>query len=437
MPIKNINKQQNTNQQQNLNKQQNVNQNLNLNKDIINDNIKKKIFEKEHSNNAIMERNIFTNMNNSNISRVIDYPSNSNNELTIPKTNIDNINFSPYNFGEEVDKIKKTLNKERVEFENEEKNRRRLFEQEDNNKKKFLEKQIKKFESEYNPWEILGLKNNDYNINNIKKAYKKNALKYHPDRAGVQYQDKFQLITQAYIYLLSKSEESDQIKKKMSVNVENMDYEDDITEKVENIYIDKTKFDLNKFNEIFEDYKLPSSFDKGYSDLMKEDIKNIENNNDEQIFGKKFNNEIFNAHFNSTKNKKQGSDIIEYREPDALDSSSGNLNQTFLGLDNIEDFGSMNNNNLSYTDYKRAHIDENLLIDVNKVKYKEYNSIDQLESERSRLSYDASPEDKKRYETLERKRQADDELRIRQQQNYDNMANNQYNKLNRKLIIHK
>ena len=392
-----------------------------------------RVIEKENNNNALVERNMFSDIYNKN-NRVIDYPSNSNNELSMPKKNFDNVKFTPFNFNDEVSKYKEDIDNEKIAFENSEKERRKQFEKAYKEKQDFLDNQIKTFESMYNPWEILGLVENDYNINNIKKAYKKNALKYHPDRAGQKYQDKFQLITQSYIYLLKKSEEADSLNIKLKKKVEKASYEDDINEKVENIYINKDKFDVNQFNTIFEKYKLPSSFDKGYSNMIDEDI---ETNNDNEVFGKKFNSDIFNAHFDNIKTKKKSDAIIEYQEPMALESSLGNLNHSMFGQDNIEDFGAVNSNGLSYTDYKRAHVDETLLIDVNKVKYKTYKSIDQLESDRSSISYTPSPEDKKRQEYLERKREEEDNFRTQQQRNYDSMVESQYRKMNQKLIIHK
>ena len=397
------------------------------------DNQNEKIAMKHTSNNVIMERHMLSDIYIKNNEYVTPYPSNSNNELDIPKTNFDKIKFTPFNFNDEVNKYKQTIDIERDEFENNEKTRRKIFENNEKKKQEFLNKEIKKFETEYNPWKILNLNDNDYNVNNIKKAYKKMALKYHPDKVGSKYEDKFQLITQSYIYLLGKAEDTNIINNKISKQVENIDYEDNINENLENIYIDKDKFDINHFNKIFDTYKIPNSFDKGYSDLIKEDITN----KDEQVFGKKFNNDIFNAHFDNIKNKKIGTDIIQYNEPEALDTSNNNLNQTFLGINEIEDFGSMNNNNLSYTDYKKAHVDETLLIDINKVKYKTYNSIDHLESDRSNISYTPSHEDKIRYEYLERKKLEDDNLRLQYQKNYDDNVKKQYNKINQRLIIHK
>jgi len=430
--------------QNNNNQNSNIRQNNNFNEvNSLNNSISKlnyvdvqneKVMMQQTVNHQIMERNTLSELYNKNSNYVAPYPTNSNNELDKPKANFDNVKFTPFNFNDEVNRYKESIDHEREDFEKKEKERRKIFEQNQKIKKEFLNNEIQKFEKEYNPWLILGLNENDYNINNIKKSYKKMALKYHPDKVGNKYEDKFQLITQSYIYLLGKAEEYDAINIKMNIQVENIDYTDNINENVENIYIDKDKFDLNQFNKIFDKYKIPNSFDKGYQDLMKEDIKK---NNDEEIFGKKFNNDIFNAHFDNVKNKKKSTDIIEYQEPEALDSSNNNLNQSFLGLNSIDDFGSVNSNNLSYTDYKKAHVDETLLIDVNKVKYKTYNSIDHLESDRANISYTASHEDKLRYDYLERKRLEDDKLRLEQQKNYDNMVMKQYNKLNQRLIIHK
>ena len=410
-----------------------------INEPNKNHNIHNKLVEKQYTNNAIMERNVLSDLynNQKQQTRVFDYPSNSNNELDIPKKSFDNIEFTPFNFNDEVSKYKKSLNDEREDFDKIEKVRRSKFEKIESEKKNYLESQIKNFELKYNPWEILGLKYKDYDINNIKKAYKKNALKYHPDRAGNKYEDKFQLITQSYIYLLDKAEQYNQTEIKINKKVENIDYEDNINEKAENIYVSKDKFDINQFNKIFEDYKVPSTFDKGYSDLMKQDIKN-NNNSNTQVFGKSFNKDVFNAHFEKLKiNNKNNTDLIQYQEPDALDTSLGNLNQSFLGVDEMDDFGAVNSNGLSYTDYKKAHVDETMLIDVNKVKYKTYKSIDQLESDRSQLSYTLSPEDRQRQEYMERKRMEDDNIRIQKQRDYDEMVQQNYNKINRKLIVNK
>jgi len=221
----------------------------------------------------------------------------------------------------------------------------------------------------------------------------------------------------------------------MSKPVVNIDYEDDVNEQRENIYVNKDNFDLNKFNKIFEQYKVPSKYDKGYNNLLNEDLKPDK----DEIFGQNFNKDVFNAHFDNIKKKKKVStDVIEYNEPMALETSLSNFSLSQLGIDDIDDFGAVNSGGgLSYTDYKKAHIDETMLIDTSKVKYKSYKSVEQLENDRSSISYNMSAQDKQRYEYLDRKRQEDDEKRIQLQREHDMMMENHYNKLNRRLIIHK
>jgi hypothetical protein len=403
------------------------------------------------TNNSLISRNlnnIFEENNNNNnknsagsVNKIISYPTTSN---IVPKPNLDNIEFTPYNYNDEVNKFKKSMSDEQIEFEEQELSRRRNFENRKEEKISYLKQMTKKFEEKYNPWKILEMQENDLSIANIKKSYKKMALKYHPDRAGEKYNEIFQIITQSYIYLLSKAEENGEIEAKINRKVEKSIYEDNINEGVENIYIDKDKFDINTFNKIFEEYKIPDAFDTGYGDLMKnggggsgEAQNSIEN---DCIFGKKFNNDIFNSHFDKEKNSKnslqKNNQLMEYQDPNAGDSSS-KFNAGQLGLNKVDDFGYSNNNNLSYTDYKTAHFDENLLIDVSKVNYKTYNSIDHLENERSKLSHQATPEDKRRYEMLDRKKQEDDKVRFEQLRMQDEIARERFNQLNQRLIVNK
>ena len=65
-----------------------------------------------------------------------------------------------------------------------------------------FQEELKEFELKYNPFRILHL---EYNAteDDVKKAYRKFSLKYHPDKPTGDAK-KFMIITQAYIYLLQK-----------------------------------------------------------------------------------------------------------------------------------------------------------------------------------------------------------------------------------------
>jgi hypothetical protein len=404
---------QNQNQQTQYQNQQNQNQNINS--------------KKTPTQSAIIERNMLGDIySRSNVPPLMPYP------VSTQKQNL-NAELSPYNFTEEVKKFKNDIDEEKVKFDDEERKRRIEFENLMEKKHEYLENQIKNFEEKYNPYKILELQKNETDLSNIKKAYKRMALKYHPDKVGDKYINEFQLVTQSYIYLISKVEKMNELNTKISKKVHFAEYVDDVNDGVENIYVDKDNFDLNKFNQIFDKYKLPDTYDDGYGDLYKEELN--DKNTDNEIFGKKFNKEIFNSQFDSIKNKKS-TEIIEYQEPDAI-FASNTSGFSELGIKSVNNFGAQNNNILSYTDYKKAHVDETLLIDVNKVKYKQYNSIDQLESDRSKISYKASEDDILRYSHLDRMKKQKEDERQRYLQDRDEIINNQYKKLNNKLIINK
>jgi hypothetical protein len=194
-----------------------------------------------NNNNALMQRSLSDNFNqkqqqqNQQQQYISPYPKNSNNDLVNPKIKIDKLEFTPYNVSDEIGKFNSDIDNERIQFELEEKRKRELFEKKEREKREYLNNEINRFEEKYNPWEVLGLKQGDLLHENIKKAYKKMALKYHPDRAGEKYQEVFQVITQSYIYLLNKCEQFNEHDIKITREVAHSTYEDNINEKVENI----------------------------------------------------------------------------------------------------------------------------------------------------------------------------------------------------------
>ena len=414
-------------QQQYYNQQQNTQYVQQQSTQLQQSSMKLRMENQNANNNIIANRNLL-NANNNAPPPIMPYPESTQ---LVQKYNL-NAELNPYNFTEEVDKFKYELENEKTKFNEEEMKRRAEFDRNMEKKNEYLNNQIKNFETKYNPYKILGLNNDDNDLANIKKAYKKMALKYHPDKVGDKYNNEFQLVTQSYVYLLNKCEKINEIKTKTSKKVEFVEYTDDVNDSVENIYVSKDKFDINTFNKIFEKYKLPDAFDDGYGDLYKEDL-NEKPPAENEIFGKKFNKEVFNSQFDNIKSKKASTDIIEYNEPEALYSSSGS-GFTELGLNKVNDFSA---NNLSYTDYRKAHVDETLLIDASKVKFKTYNSVEQLENDRSKISYKPSQEEILRNSNLDRiKKQKEDE-RLKYLQDRDDVINNHYKKLNNKLIVHK
>ena len=355
-------------------------------------------------------------------------------QLTL-QYNFDIMSFS--NIKDKLEEFNTVAEQERKIFDADEKRRRNEFEEKQRERYEYLQRNIQKFEEENDPYEILGIEKRGCTIDIVKKAYKKKALKYHPDKVGDKYVDKFQLITQSYIYLLDVFEKKNELDTKTTRKVEKQTYKNDIHEEgVENIHLSKDRFNINTFNEIFEKYKVPDAYEDGYGDILKEDAddtKLLRNLNSENVvFGKKFNKEIFNATFNEEKNKMQknrvSTDVIEYYEPEALDSSNS-FGYSDLGVSKINDFSGR-----GYTDLKKAHKDETLLINPDSVKYKSYRNIEELKSERSSMNATLSPDEIRRRQMAEQRRAAAEEERINNLKERDNMLFNQYNSMNKKFI---
>jgi len=314
-------------------------------------------------------------------------------------------------------------------FEDDQKKRQEEFDREQNIRRNLFEKEIKIFEkSRDDPYQILGLNPNNITMSKVKKAYKIRAQRNHPDRGGNP--EIFKKITQSYCYLTNKYGYKEEMNRKINQDVVNKDYDDKLIDGYENVHIDKDNFNINKFNDIFEKYRLDSAYDQGYDDIMSNDPRT-----DEQVDVNKsiFNNKSFNIDvFNQTfADDNTNDELIVYQEPEALQSLGGAYQE--LGQTKVKDFGKSEGNML-FTDYKKAYNGENKFINPDNVKYKEYKNLNELKAERSNISHKLSSKDerllnerKRREEEIERKRQE----RVKVQ---DDKYLEQFDKINKLFI---
>jgi hypothetical protein len=218
----------------------------------------------------------------------------------------------------------------------------------------------------------------------------------------------------------------------MTTKVSKRDYVDDVNDSsVQNIYINKDKFDIQNFNKIFEEHHLQEDENEGgYGELYQQNDGEV---GDHKIFNTKLSKDIFNANFDSIKqNKKTSQEVIQYYEPEALISSNVGFQE--LGKGRVKDYSG--NSSVSYTDYKRAHLEDNVLIDTSKVKYKEYKNLEQLKMDRENLSHQASHDDTLRYQAYERMREEKERERLEKLREQEERHERQFRKINQKLIVH-
>jgi len=276
----------------------------------------------------------------------------------------------------------------------------------------------------YNPYDILGIPENA-NSNEIKQAYRKLANKHHPDKGGNP--DLFDLINKAFNTVLRRAES---IKPKEKIEHNDLKKQSKTFFKKKTNVDVKKSFNLDKFNTVYEENKIKNPYDKGYSD-WKEDIVNENVNMSNNI-----NSSTFNSAFNeSRKMNNYNKQIQTYEEPQAL--ASGQLNFTEIGLDDINSFtkNEGDGNNINFTDYKDAYTTDSKLIDPNSIDINQRpDNLNKMEHERSNISYEMNQEQKRQQEIRQKQAELQEHERLQRVNLFDEMALDQYNKVNQKML---
>ncbi len=194
----------------------------------------------------------------------------------------------------------------------------------------------------------------------LKKAYKKAAVKAHPDKRGGSEQH-FEAVTRAYAYLteilsrvnggrkagLKTVEEPALLKTERS-------QEADQWKHVEPVRLDPKNLNLNAFNQMFEQTRIPEPDEDGYGDWLKQ-----ESSTNAPKFSGKFNRDVFNTMFEQESQKnKQAQTQLAVAQPQALlfNPTAG----VELGRDKPADFTAPANSDqgLGYTDLRAAYTTE-------------------------------------------------------------------------------
>jgi curved DNA-binding protein CbpA len=195
----------------------------------------------------------------------------------------------------------------------------------------------------------------------LKVAYKKAALKAHPDKKGGS-EKAFELVTRSYAYLTEILRRvrggRDQLKKVDSPTAlkDTRFKESDDFQHVKPVKFNPDKLDMNAFNQMFEKTRMPDPDDEGYGDWLRtaEDAKSS------PTFGGKFNRDVFHKMFEDETAKKgrQGasSSALSIAAPQSLmlAPSMG----VELGRDRPDSYTAAANASLKYTDLKAAYTTE-------------------------------------------------------------------------------
>jgi curved DNA-binding protein CbpA len=336
---------------------------------------------------------------------------------------------------------------EEAEFKLEEERRRKEFLEKQRQRRANYHAKLSDLEKDQvDALKLFNLQVN-YSLDDLKQAYKKMAMRTHPDKPSGN-AEQFQLVTKCYLSLLEKykarehDKQFDDLKKGSKNYLEDQKNNRMVNKEIPSGgYVDKEKFDLKVFNKIYEQNKLWDSNDDGYGDWFTSE-KNEEPPT--ELFGNKFNLNVFNSTFEDYKERLSGQNgaIQEYSEPRELVSSATSFTDIDIYARKVDDFSKplpiapsgKSAKELAYTDLKTAYTSKGAFIDPNKVEYKTYKSIDELKRDRSKVRYDMSAEELKIYEMKKYKEQEEEEHRQHLIRQRDNIVANTYSKIHQKML---
>ena len=291
--------------------------------------------------------------------------------------------------------------------------------------------EYKQSKPKLNPYRILGIDKN-FDELTLKKAYLRMAMRTHPDKGGTP--EQFQQVSIAYTVLLKKL-------KDMSNNHSHHDLRDQSKSYMggqeqnglKNVNLSE-KFDNDLFNKIYEENKIGGVYDEGYGNWMEKN--QVSDNEPKRMFNGNFNKNMFHREFEKYKTQQQqktGSQMIKYEEPQVGISYKGKDSIMVLGQDKVDDF-SGENGGLNFRDYKDAYTNT-CLIDVNTVGLKgRARNINDVEAQRSNVSYHMSEEDQQKYALKKQREEQEEQMRIQRLQQFEQKAFNSYDKIHQRML---
>lgn len=285
------------------------------------------------------------------------------------------------------------------------------------------------------PYKLFGL-TKDFSLDELKAKFKQLAMISHPDKGGSE--QLFLLITKCFKSLMEEYNRKVSLKNHHELKKGHDQYlSSQPPSKPQNQHIPRSsRFDVDRFNKVFDENKLETPLDYGYKDWMNsESLPEVDDKPKKPISKSMFNSDRFNNEFESNVQGQQNNKyVVKYKEPEALVLSK-KIQYTELGLDKIDDFSGDNitQKKLNFMDYRVAHTTSRI-VDPKQVNRTEYKTIGELERDRDNISYNMSDQE---YQYYMQKKQKEEMLERRRQQiqmQQDSVALQQFEKMQRLML---
>lgn len=195
----------------------------------------------------------------------------------------------------------------------------------------------------------------------LKAAYKKAATRAHPDKGGSE--EAFEAVTRSYAYLseilkrIHGGRGKEGVVEAPTVLTQGRSSDAEAWKHVEPVRLNAKNLDMNAFNKMFEQTRMPDPDDEGYGDWLRTEGGASETDS-KKNFGGKFNREVFHQMFEDELKKggqrgrgENGHQLaVMNTQPMMLAPTMG----VELGRDRASDYTAAANANLKYTDLKNA-----------------------------------------------------------------------------------
>lgn len=266
---------------------------------------------------------------------------------------------------------------------------------------------------------LLGLEEADsLNEDTLKGAYKKAALRSHPDKGGNE--EAFKEVTRAYAYLAEILKRINGGKKAVEGKVEKPSVlatsragEADKWKHVEPTRLNAKNLDMNAFNKLFESTRIPDPDEDGYGDWLKD----AQAASEAKKFSGEYNRDVFMRAFEDEVTKKSGGTQLSVIHPAAMAMTL--QGGTELGRDRPAEFTAAANDRVQYTDLKMAYTRDNTItnhvanVRVEARDYKQYKASREEApkiSAEERAALDDQEREIQRREQLRQRRYAQEQI---------------------------
>ena len=235
--------------------------------------------------------------------------------------------------------------------------------------------------------------NANFDLIQLRNEYKRKSMKYHPDRPNGNKElfdfikTQYNLLHQYYnsthftprTYDEISNERDDFSQKQQHYLQKNKQSQSQSQSQSRNIPVQDNRFNLNRFNQIYNENRLNNVYDKGYESYFQQHQTHKET--------EKINSKHFDARFVEQKKKKQNTNNQLIIQPDSLYSMTSN---TFTNLEDtdIQNFTG-HTDQLHYVDIMDAY-ENNHFIDPDEISrrqdHKTYNEYMAYRDQQSKMT---------------------------------------------------